>query len=421
MIDFPASPTTGQTFAAAGVTWTWDGAKWTANGLNVPYLPLSGGTLSGPLTLVGDPIAALQPATKQYVDDVIAGDNRLINGDMRIDQRNNGAAGTANNVYTVDRWTYSSNQTAKGTWQRGATSPAALAIMGFSNSLTFSSSSAYASLAGDAFYISQPIEADAVSDFAWGTSGAQPVTLSFWANSSLAGAFSGAIRNYPLPATRSYPFSFSLPSANTWTKVAVTIPGDTAGTWVMSGNAAALGVLFDLGSGATYRGPANAWASANYTGVTGAVSVVAVNGATFYVTGVKLEIGPTATPFNRPSLVKSLADCQRYYATSYYGVSIGAANASSGQLTIRASGLTNAVNTLTTNVFFPVSMRSPPTLTYFSTITGAPAMGRDAVNNVDVAAFPGAFGSNSCIIGFNPSAATTAPNFLFHYVASAEL
>jgi hypothetical protein len=401
-------------------------------------LPLAGGTLTGALngttaTFSGVAAAADPPAQDSSSKLVTTAwfnghqpvtkenSNRVLNGDMRIDQRNNGASGTVNNVYTVDRWTYSSNQASKGAWQRIlANVGGPIQIAGFNYYLSFTSSSAYAVAAGDAFYFSQPIEADMVGDLAWGTASAQSVTLSFWALSSLAGTFSGAIRNYPAPATRSYPFTFAL-AANTWTKVVVTIPGDTGGTWVLAGNAAALGVLFDLGSGATFRGPANAWASANYVGANGAVSVVAVNGATFYLTGVKLEIGSVATPFNRQSLAKSMADCQRYYATSYYGVSIGAANASSGQLTIRASGLTNAVNTLTTNVFFPVSMRSAPTLTYFSTITGAPAMGRDAVNNVDVAALPGAFGSNSCIIGFNPSAATTAPNFLFHYVASAEL
>ena len=150
-----------------------------------------------------------------------------------------------------------------------------------------------------------------IGDFAWGTSGAQPVTLSFWARSSLTGTFTGSLTNYA--GTRSYPFTFSLPAANTWTRIVITIPGDTAGTWVMSGNCGALSVTFDLGAGANFSGPAGAWASGNFVGATGAVSVVATNAATFYVTGVKLEIGSVATPFNRQSLAKSMADCQRYY------------------------------------------------------------------------------------------------------------
>jgi hypothetical protein len=285
VIDFPASPTIGQQFTAAGVTWIWDGAKWLPSGLSPTVVP---------------GINA----------------NRIINGDMRIDQRNGGASGTALGVYTVDRWLYAANQTAKGTWGRAGST-----VSGFAYSLGFTSSSAYASLAADYFEFYQPIEADMVTDFAWGTANAQPVTLSFWVWSSLTGTFGGVVKNY-VTTTRSYPFTYSVPVASTWTRIVLTIPGDTVGTWVMSSAAGSMYVMFDLGSGSTYRGPANAWASANYIGATGAVSIVAVNGATFYVTGVKLEIGNVATSFNRYSLAKSLADCQRYFykpANSIYG------------------------------------------------------------------------------------------------------
>ena len=136
--------------------------------------------------------------------------------------------------------------------------------------------------------------------------------------------FSGAIRNYA--STRSYPFTFSLPVANVWTKIAVTIPGDTAGTWVLQGNGGGLTVDFDLGSGSTFRGPANAWAatvSPGYAGVTGANSMVATAGAGMSFTGVKLEIGSVATPFNRQSLTKSMADCQRYYSQRPAAFAVG--------------------------------------------------------------------------------------------------
>ena len=81
----------------------------------------------------------------------------------------------------------------------------------------------------------------------------------------------------------------------------------------MNGNAGAIVLNFDLGTGTTFRGSANAWAGSNYVGATGTVSVVGTNGAAFYLTGVKLEIGSVATPFNRQSLAKSQIDCQRYY------------------------------------------------------------------------------------------------------------
>ena len=304
----------------------WVVANNAASVLASGYLPLSGGTLTGPLTLPGNPTTPLQSVPKQYVDSlpVAMNDNRIINGDMRWDQRNNGASGTGGG-YTVDRWLYGPSQASKGTWQRIlANAGGPIQIAGFNYYLSFISSSAYAVLASDAFYFTQLVEADMVGDLAWGTASAQPVTLSFWALSSLAGTFGGAIRNYPTPSTRSYPFIFTL-AADTWTKVVITIPGDTAGTWVLNGNAAAFGLCFDLGAGATYRAPAGAWAAGNFVGANGAVSVVATNGATFYLTGVKLEVGSVATPFNRQSLAKSLADCQRYYSglLQIYGAGSG--------------------------------------------------------------------------------------------------
>jgi hypothetical protein len=273
------------------------------------------------------------------------GDNRIINGDMRIDQRNNGATGTASG-YTVDRWQYQAAQASKGVWQRNTGGPS-----GFPYSLYLSSSSAYASVASDYFQFSQAIEADMVSDFAWGTSNAQPVTLSFWALSSLTGSFSGSIRN--AANNRSYPFSFSIPTASTWTRVVVTVPGDTGGTWVMSGNAGALVLAFDLGCGTTYRGPANAWAAANYIGVTGSVSIVATNGASLFLTGVKLEIGSVATPYNRQSLAKSMADCQRYFQQP--AVSLG---------TNYAVGFADSTTNFLSTMPLVVTMRAAPTVAF---------------------------------------------------------
>jgi hypothetical protein len=320
MIDFPNAPTNGQIFTSGGSTWTYDGSKWVASG-TIPLTPQA------------------------------TGDNRIINGDMRIDQRNGGSPGSANG-YTIDRWGVLSNPINHFTWGRSLNNNPFVAATGFPYYLGLQAATGYAAAAGDIFQVYQPIEADMVSDFAWGTASAQSVTLSFWAYSSLTGSFSGSIRNYA--ATRSYPFTYSLPSANTWTKITVTIPGDTAGTWVMSGNSGAMYVNFDLGSGSTGRGPANAWAtttSPGYIGATGSVSVVATTSATFYVTGVKLEIGPVATPYNRQSLTKSMADCQRYYQGyfwngSQYGAAAGAANM--------------------TSVTLPTAMRAAPTVVFAS-------------------------------------------------------
>ena len=358
------------------------------------YLPLAGGTLTGPLVLAANPAAPLQSATKQYVDalPVAMNDNRIINGDMRIDQRgvaSGGGGGTATG-YTVDRWSFG-NLTGKGTWRQNLNAVSSPA--GFPYYLGFQSSSAYTPGATEVFQFAQTLEGDAVSDFAWGTASAQPVTLSFWAYSSLTGAFSGAVGNYAF--TRAYPFSFSLPAANTWTKIVVTIPGDTGGAWVISGNAGSVVVDFDLGTGATYRGTAGAWAATGYAGVTGAVRVVSTNAATFYVTGVKLEIGSVATPFNRQSLAKSMADCQRYYQ-NYTSLFTYAAYAPAGQV---------FYNTFT----IPI-MRATPT------VTGDTPGGVGNANSFNVT--PG--GSNS-ISTYATSISAAQAFFYLNVHCSAEL
>ena len=318
------------------------------------------------------------------------GDNRIINGDMRIDQRNAAAGGTATG-FTVDRWSYTGVQANKGTWQRAASAP----VGGFPYALIFTSSSAYTPLAADTFFFAQSIEADMISDFQWGTAQAQPVTLSFWGYSSISGTFSGAIGNYA--GTRGYPFTFSMPTANTWTKFAVTIPGDTAGAWVTSGNGGAMTVHFDLGSGANYRAAAGAWASANLVGATGAVNVVATNGAQFLVTGVKLEIGSIATPYNRQSLAKSMADCQRYYQTGPNNLWCGSTT-STGVYYIVPS--------------FVVTMRAAPTVTLtYNNAYGFPAS-IPAAGSITVQTYQ---------VGNTSNLAAAAGFFQFTHIASAEL
>ena len=365
MLDFPANPTIGQVFASGGVTWIWDGAKWTLSAVpgggtsitigDIPPTNPAVGALwwhsaSGQLYVFYNDGTSSQwvPTTNQmgggyattaYVDAARLGDNRIINGDMRIDQRNNGASGTASG-YTVDRWAYAASLATKGTWARNG--PGNIPG-GFQYSLGFVSNSAYAVLAADYFGFQQRIEADAISDFQWGTASAQSVTLSFMAYSSLGGTFGGSVGN--VAATRSYPFTYVL-SAATWTKIVITIPGDTGGTWVLSGNGGSVVLNFSFGVGATYSGPVGVWGSANYVSANGAVSVVGTNGATFYVTGVKLEIGSVATPFNRQSLAKSMADCQRYFQVGQAGFQGWGTGASGGPYISQS---------------FPVQMRAGPT------------------------------------------------------------
>jgi hypothetical protein len=221
--------------------------------------------------------------------------NRIINGDMRIDQRNAGAsvANTTSTLYSVDRWNISGGAATKFTAQRSTVVPT-----GFTNSLLITSSSAYSIGASDYNYLMQGIEGFNVADLNWGTANAQSVTLSFWARSSLTGTFGGTIRNLISSATRSYPFTFTINSANTYEYKTITIPGDTSGSWATD-NSNSLTVCFSFGTGSTFSGTSGAWASSNLVSSTGATSLVGTNGATFYITGVQLEVGTSATPFER--------------------------------------------------------------------------------------------------------------------------
>lgn len=239
--------------------------------------------------------------------------NRIINGAMVIDQRNTGSSITpSNGQYNVDRWVTFAAQSSKFTVQQNAGSVTPPA--GFTNYVGITSSSAYSSVSTDYFCLMQRIEGYNVSDLGWGTANAKTVTLSFQVYSSLTGTFSGALLN--ASETRCYPFTYTVSSANTWTTVSVTITGDTTGTWVTN-NGIGMEISFNLGSGSTKLGSAGSWQSAGYLGVTGSVSVVGTNGATFYITGVQLEVGSSATGFEYRQYGTELALCQRYFEVGY--------------------------------------------------------------------------------------------------------
>jgi hypothetical protein len=236
--------------------------------------------------------------------------NRIINGAMVIDQRNAGASVTpTGNAQLLDRWQAYISVTSKFSVQQNAGS--VTPPVGFTNYLGVTSLSAYSVGASDYFYLRQAIEGFNFADMAWGTANAQSVTLSFRVYSSLTGTFGGALSNSA--SSRSYPFSYSVPVANTWTTVSVTIAGDTTGTWIGATNGVGLQVLFSLGTGTTYSGTAGSWAGSTYVSATGSTSVVGTNGATFYITGVQLEKGSTATSFDYRPYGTELALCQRYY------------------------------------------------------------------------------------------------------------
>ena len=236
--------------------------------------------------------------------------NRIINGAMVIDQRNAGASvtPTTDGQYTLDRMQALLAQSSKFSVQQNAGS--VTPPVGFLNYLGSTSLSAYTVGANEYFGIAQLIEGFNIADLGWGTANAKTVTLSFWSYSSLTGTFGGTVAN--TAQDRSYPFSYTISSANTWEYKTITIAGETTGTWG-TGNSIGIRLRFSLGAGSSKLGTANAWASANYFAPTGATNVVSTNAATFYITGVQLEVGSSATGFEYVNYQTSLANCQRYY------------------------------------------------------------------------------------------------------------
>jgi hypothetical protein len=236
--------------------------------------------------------------------------NKIINGNMTIDQRNGGAAqnAIASGTFMVDRWTYYASQASKFNAQQnqGAITPPP----GFINYQGFTVASAATVGAADYFFMNQIIEGFNSADLGWGTANAKTVTISAWVYSSLTGTFGGAFRNNA--TNYSCAFSYNIPVANTWTQVSATISGPTAGTW-LTNNSGGVVVDFSLGTGSNRLGTAGVWNASEYLAPTGAVNVVATAGATFYITGVQFEVGTTATNFDFRSYGTELSLCQRYY------------------------------------------------------------------------------------------------------------
>ena len=342
--------------------------------------------------------------------------NRIINGAMVIDQRNAGASGTAIAV-TIDRWGYGATQASKGTWQQNAGSVTPPA--GFQNYWGFTSSSAYSVTASDQFYFYQGIEGYNVADLGLGASGASTFTISFWVRSSLTGTFGASVQN--ASQNRSYPFSYTISSANTWEQKTITIVGDTSGTWLKT-NGCGMYLLFSLGMGSTYSGTANTWAGSNYIAPTGATSVVGTNGATFYITGVQLEQGTSATPFERRLYNQELANCQRYFEKSYnIETAIGSAVEAGMVGPTGVQGATTG-SELSAVGFFKVTKRATPTMSYWDTVGNAGKCNRvnqGVGNNQNSNIANNVIGASQFSAYSASGSSGTA--LIFQYTASAEL
>jgi hypothetical protein len=407
-IDFPASPGVGQTFSSGGITWTWDGTKWVNSGTasSSLYLPITGGTLTGPLTVQG---ALTANAPGSAIDNAAIGQttpaagsftalkasslnggpfggfrNILINGDFRFDQRYNGALLQglgSGSPYIVDRWNVQTSQSGKLSAQRMTSTTS-----GGTYCFQLGTYAAATIAATDFFGTFQTVEGLSVGHLNWGTANAKPIAISGIITASIAGNYAVSVRNGA--ANRSYVSVVNVPTAGVDTPFAVTIPGDTAGTWAAD-NTLAMIVGFDLGSGSNYNiAAANAWTAGNYFRTAACVSMVATLNATFRIKDIQMEAGGIATPFERRPYTTELALCQRYYADIAFGGSSYA---------YQISCYTPSAGTVTTQMIWaPQTMRVAPTLAgrnnAYSNCTGA---GTQVVSNSTVVTY-----LSGCSVGF---------------------
>jgi len=344
--------------------------------------------------------------------------NRIINGAMVIDQRNAGASvtNTTGYVYGLDRYSFIGSSSSKFTFQQSSTSPT-----GFVNSYLITSSAATSLGASDYYFMRQNIEGFNVADLGWGTASAQTVTLSFWVRSSLTGTFGGSLRNSA--ENRSYPFSYTISSANTFEYKTITIAGDTSGTWLTT-NGTGINLTLGLGIGSSLSGTAGSWSGSNYYSATGATSVVGTNGATFYITGVQLEKGSTATSFDYRDFGRELIMCQRYFQKSYaYGTTAGATgfDGVAGRTGTASSG-TYTGGEIFWCLVYPVAMRTTPTFSLYDSAGNSGKCTRTAFGVADYtnqnADVPNGNEKSALL---RSSTGTSAGAACFHYYSTAEL
>jgi len=335
--------------------------------------------------------------------------NRIINGAMTINQRGSSSYSSPN-TYTLDRFAFANTGGQTYTVQQSTNAPA-----GFYNSLLMTNTNSVSAGTTNYQILYQSIEGYNIADLNWGTANAKAVTVSFWVKSSVTGTYGCILRGGSSPTY--YVSSYSIPVADTWTYITLTVPGCTTDTWG-STNALGLTIYFDLGVGSTYSGAVTgAWGAGNIFGLTGGTKFSATNGATFYITGVQLERGSTASSFEYRPYGTELQLCQRYF----YKV-----DGTDGLSSVGA-GMSISTTEGRIAVQYPVKMRASPTASYSGTIYILNTTGAGTTVTSIAANYGGAQGA---MIGFGVASGMTvgAGNLLItasgasnYFQASAEL
>ena len=285
-----------------------------------------------------------------YSDGALSNRNLIINGAMQVAQRGTSATGvTANSYKTVDRFEYHAKGTMTGqvTFEQSSDAPS-----GFKNSakLTVTTTDTYA--VNEYVALPQYIEGYNIAPLGFGTSGAKPFTISFWVKASIVGEYSVAFQNSD--NTRNFLHTYNVDVANTWEYKTMTIPADTGGTWPTE-NTTGLKVWISLGSGSDYAESStlSTWQTNLVLGSANGVKLLENAGATWQITGVQLEVGDTATPFEHRSYGQELALCQRYF--NRYGTQNG--------FTLLVPSINGGTTNARCGVPLSTKLRATPTVT----------------------------------------------------------
>jgi hypothetical protein len=239
--------------------------------------------------------------------------NKIINGDFRVSQRYAGNLVTiTDGLYVLDRWVHNKTNAAVTEAARIASFGAASA---FRNALRISVNTADATVAaGDYEVFKQRIEGVNIQDLSLGFAGAKTMTLSFWVYAVKTGTSCVFLSN--AAGDQNYVAEFTINNTATWEYKTVTIVGPAAGTWNINNN---IGLVagFTLMAGTTYQGTAGVWTGSGILSTAAQVNHLDSNTNIFAVTGVQLEIGTAATPYEFKTFEKVVEECERYYEKSF--------------------------------------------------------------------------------------------------------
>jgi hypothetical protein len=340
--------------------------------------------------------------------------NLIINGAMQVAQRGTSGSVTTSLTYpSVDRFKTSfhgADQYA-GTLSQDSEAP-----VGFSNSLKVTTTTAETAIANTEFFsIRHIVEAQNLQHLEYGTSDAKTMTLSFWVRSSVTGTY--GISLYTQDNTRQRNTTYTINSADTWEYKTFTFEGDTTGG-IDDNNGIGLEINFILAAGGNYTGTnATAWAAYANTGYGGghtANGIATTANATWYITGVQLEVGDKSTPFEHRSFQDELLACMRYYEKSYDYADAPANTSGRSRYGFYPYGFNS-------NARFPIARysvekRAAPTMTAYSQLNGTSGKMNDGSGNDYSVSWTGIGTRGAEMVG-----SQTEDGFFGHWTADAEL